>query len=76
MCGQNRLPRAGPAGLGRCLPAGSLGWLACLLACSALSALLAGVSPMCGLCVSPTLSVSGQPLLAAWVLAKLILGSL
>lgn len=35
-----------------------------------------GVSPTCGLCVSPSLSVSGQPLLAVWVLAKLILGSL
>lgn len=72
MCGQNPFPLARPAGLSCCMPAGSLGWLAC----SPLSALLVGVSPMCGLCVSPSLSVSGQPLLAVWVLAKLILGSL
>ena len=58
------------AGLGRCMHAGSG------LACSPLSALQLGVSPTCGLCVSLSLLVSGQPLLAIWVLAKLILGSL
>lgn len=41
-----------------------------------LSALQLGASPTCGRCVSPSLLVSGQPLLAVWVLAKLILGSL
>lgn len=72
MRGQNPFPLAGSEGLSCCIPAGSLG----LLARSPLSALLVGVSPMCGLCVSPSLSVSGQPLLALWVLAKLILRSL
>lgn len=52
---------------------------ACVLALglrAPLSALQLGISPTCGLCVSPSLLVSGQPLLAVWVLAKLILGSL
>ena len=58
------------AGLGCCMHAGSG------RACSLLSALQLGISATCSLCVSPSLLVSGHPLLALWVLAKLILGSL
>lgn len=49
VCGQNRFPLAGPAGLSRRLPAGPRG---CPAGRPTPSALLVGVSPMCGLCVS------------------------